>query len=163
MKRVYRSSKQCSTFKSAVFVHVRAITTISISLAVFVSLRQVPVARRVSMARHAPALRPEPGTAFLEPKPQVAPITICSLCKLLRRYIHLLLLDSTKSADASDLLSQLRAATKHLNGISTPPLGSYVSRRRPDRCCQASQWPRQDRASSKTARPVAHSSCATIV
>ena len=38
----------------------------------------------------------------------------------------LLSLDSTKNANASDLLCQWRAATKRLNGISTPPLGLSV-------------------------------------
>ena len=77
---------------------------------------QVPVSRRVSMARHAPALRPDPGTAFLEPKPQVALITI-AVCASSYETIHYCY-KQHRECNASDLLCTLRAATKRLNGIS---------------------------------------------
>ena len=78
---------------------------------------RVPVSRRASMARHAPALRPDPGTAFLEPKPQVALITI-AVCASSYDTIHYCY-KQHQECNASDLLCILRAATKRLNGIST--------------------------------------------
>ena len=115
------------------------------------------------MARHAPALRPDPGTAFLEPKPQVALITVAVGASSYDT-IHYCY-KQHQECSASALLCTLRAATKRLNGTTTKrdlnAPSRFVGRRRPDRCCSASQWPCQDRASSKTARPVAHSSRAT--
>ena len=78
---------------------------------------QVPVSRRVSMARHAPALRPDPGTAFLEPKPQVALITV-AVCASSYDTIHYCY-KQHQECSSSALLCTLRAATKRLNGITT--------------------------------------------
>ena len=69
------------------------------------------------MVRHAPALRPDPGTAFLELKPQVALITI-AVCASSYDTIHYCY-KQHQECSASALLCTLRAATKRLNGITT--------------------------------------------
>ena len=83
----------------------------------------------MSKARHAATLRPVSENAFLEPKPQIALITV-AVCACSYDTIHYCYKQHPECS-ASALLSKMRAATKRLNEIKKRDLNASLSVGRP--------------------------------